>query len=248
MTAKETRAQARDALKGQWGKAILFLIIYAIVTMVLSIVLGFIPFVGKVMETIISVPLVIGLTATLIKIKRKEEFGYFDFINVSIEMFGKSWGVFGHTLLKMLVPVILLVVSTIIISVGIVMLGANELSMGTINMAALLVTVLGSILYIISMIWTIIKGYLYSLTSAILADNEDMPTLKVVEKSEALMNGNRMKLFLLSLSFIGWGILSTLTFGIGLIWLVPYMSIAQICFYDNLLGNTEIKEAQEISE
>ncbi len=235
MTAKETRAQAREALSGQWGKTILFFVIYFIVTFVLSRVLIYIPFVGIVVETIISVPLAIGFTSTLIKIKRKEDFGYFDFINVAIEMFGKSWGVVGHTILKMLVPVISLVASIIIMSIGF-------------SGFSIFMTVLGTILYLAALVWTITKGYLYALTSAILADNEGMPTLDIVEKSETLMNGNRMKLFLLSLSFIGWGILATLTFGIGLIWLVPYMAIAQICFYDNLIGNAEIKETEKISE
>lgn len=242
MTAKETRAQAREALSGQWGKTILFFIIYFIVTIVLSLVLGFIPFVGNVVETIISVPLVIGLTSTLIKIKRKEDFGYFDFINVAIEMFGKSWGVVGHTILKMLVPVISLVASIIIIVIGSVMLTASFSGF------SMFMIVVGIILYLVTLVWVITKGYLYALTSAILADNEEMPTLDIVEKSETLMNGNRMKLFLLGLSFIGWGILSSLTFGIGLIWLVPYMAIAQICFYDNLIGDTEIKETEKISE
>ena len=40
MTAKETRAQAREALTGQWGKTILFLIIYSIITAVISLVLN----------------------------------------------------------------------------------------------------------------------------------------------------------------------------------------------------------------
>ena len=38
-----------------------------------------------------------------------------------------------------------------------------------------------------------------------------------IEKSMAMMENNKMKLFMLDLSFIGWAILSLFTFGIGLL-------------------------------
>ena len=63
--------------------------------------------------------------------------------------------------------------------------------------------------------------------------------LEVVNESEKMMNGNRGKIFLLSLSFIGWAILATLTLGIGFLWLMPYMIVAEVCFYEYLLGKKE---------
>ena len=246
MTAKETRAQAREALTGQWGKTILFLIIYSIITAVISLVLKFIPFIGSAIELIISIPLSIGLTATFMKIKRKEQFEYFDFINTSIEMFGKSWGIVGHIIVKMLIPVILLIISIVIISAGFIMLAAKEA--GPVNIGAVLIITVGIILYIVSIIWTMIKGYLYAITSQLLIDNENMTTLDIVEKSETLMNGNRMKFFFLNLSFIGWAILASFTFGIGLLWLIPYIAISGICFYDNIANDSKNIEVEEISE
>jgi len=49
-----------------------------------------------------------------------------------------------------------------------------------------------------------------------------------------LMKGNKKKLFLLQLSFIGWVILSVFTFFIGLLFLYPYMSTTFAKFYQNL--------------
>lgn len=43
-----------------------------------------------------------------------------------------------------------------------------------------------------------------------------------------------MKLFLLDLSFIGWAILCIFTFGIGLLFLKPYMQVAHAAFYEDL--------------
>jgi uncharacterized membrane protein len=49
-----------------------------------------------------------------------------------------------------------------------------------------------------------------------------------------MMKGHKFDLFWLYLSFIGWVILCILTFGIGLLWLSPYISAAEIGFYNDL--------------
>ena len=51
------------------------------------------------------------------------------------------------------------------------------------------------------------------------------------------MRGNKGKLFLLDLSFIGWAILATITFGLGFIALTPYMNMATFVFYELCNGN-----------
>ena len=58
------------------------------------------------------------------------------------------------------------------------------------------------------------------------------------------MKGNRSKYFLLILSFFGWTILSILTFGIGLLWLMPYMQVTTVCFYEHLI-NSKVENIEE---
>ncbi len=55
-----------------------------------------------------------------------------------------------------------------------------------------------------------------------------------IERSMAMMEGNKMKLFLLDLSFIGWAILCLFTFGIGFFVLQPYMQVSHAAFYEDL--------------
>ena len=55
-----------------------------------------------------------------------------------------------------------------------------------------------------------------------------------IEKSMAMMEGNKMKLFMLDLSFIGWAILCIFTLGIGLLFLQPYVAISRAAFYEDL--------------
>lgn len=85
-------------------------------------------------------------------------------------------------------------------------------------------------------IWATCKGLLYVLSYYIAYDNPEMTAKDAVQKSEDLMKGNRWKFFVLQLSFIGWAILACITFGIGYFWLIPYMMITFICFYEALLN------------
>lgn len=80
----------------------------------------------------------------------------------------------------------------------------------------------------------IIKSYSYSMTYYILKDEPDMKFNAAIERSMDMMNGHKFDLFYLHLTFIGWGILSVLTFGIGFLWLNPYMMTAQAHFYEDL--------------
>ena len=80
----------------------------------------------------------------------------------------------------------------------------------------------------------IIKCYSYAMTDFILKDEPTIRNNAAIEKSMAMMNGNKMKLFLLDLSFLGWAILCAFTFGIGYFFLQPYMMTSRAAFYQDL--------------
>lgn len=77
----------------------------------------------------------------------------------------------------------------------------------------------------------IIKAYAYSMTFFILAENKGMPVLEAITLSRKMMDGHKMDLFLLFLSFIGWFILTAITFGIAGIWVYPYFYATFSNFY-----------------
>ena len=83
----------------------------------------------------------------------------------------------------------------------------------------------------------IVKSYSYALTPYILKDRPELKFNAAIEESMRMMNGYKMKLFLLDLSFIGWILLTMLTFGIGLLFLNPYMSVSRIAFYEGFYRN-----------
>ena len=80
----------------------------------------------------------------------------------------------------------------------------------------------------------IIKACSYAMTPFILRDHPELSFNAAIEKSMAMMEGNKMKYFLLCLSFIGWGILCVLTLGIGTLFLSPYMNTSFAAFYNDL--------------
>lgn len=96
-----------------------------------------------------------------------------------------------------------------------------------------LFTFLWSLLLIIP---GIIAGLNYSLTYYILRDNPNISASQAISESKRLMQGNKWRLFCLYFSFIGWSILCLFTFGIGLLWLIPYMSTSYTAFYNDIIG------------
>ena len=89
-----------------------------------------------------------------------------------------------------------------------------------------------------------IKSYSYAMTPYILKDNPEMKNNAAIEESMRMMDGHKLELFLLDLSFIGLAILSILTCCIGFLWLVPYMNMARVNFYEDLKkASVEVKEA-----
>jgi uncharacterized membrane protein len=97
------------------------------------------------------------------------------------------------------------------------------------------------LLVVVLLFWTllliipgIIMGLAYSMTFFIIADEPEISAWDAMKKSKAMMEGNKGQLFLLSLSFIGWALLAILTFGIGMLWLIPYMQVSIAKFYDEV--------------
>lgn len=77
----------------------------------------------------------------------------------------------------------------------------------------------------------IIKTYSYAMTFFIIADNPSIRVLDAITSSRQIMRGNKMRLFGLSLRYLGWGFVCLFTFGIGFLWLWPYMMAGTTAFY-----------------
>lgn len=102
------------------------------------------------------------------------------------------------------------------------------------------VTILMGLIVMLGYICFIIPGIIltlsYSLVPIILIKKPELGIVETLKYSREKMQGHKLDAFVLGLSFIGWAILGTLTFGILYIWLFPYMQLTFTKFYLNILG------------
>ncbi len=86
----------------------------------------------------------------------------------------------------------------------------------------------------------IVKSLSYSMAMYIMAENPEMPALEAITKSRKMMDGHKMELFVLGLSFIGWLLLVGITAGIAIIWVGPYMNATMANFYNSIKPAVEV--------
>ena len=184
------------------------------------------------------------------KLYKDENVGAFDFFKLGFNNFGKSWSITFNIFLKMIVPAIVVIISYILIAVGISFYATSLIavySTSTLNFYAF-ISIVGFILLVVSSIWATTKYYFYQLAFLISMENEDMSSKDVVEESKKAMTGKRAGLFWLQLSFIGWAILGAISFGIGFLWIIPYVQCATIAFYKYAIGDSSNVEVQSIDD
>lgn len=251
MLASDFRKMAREKLAGKWGTAVCMVLAYGLVFFVVGFVQGLLPQEGflALLASIgvyaIEIPLAFGLVFAFFKLFYGENVQAFSFWSIGFDNFSRSWGIAFRTILKLLVPFILMIVSIVIMSVSITMTATSAiLGSSSSSSGAGFFAFVGFVLVIVSSIWMTVKSYYYSLAQCVAFDNPNLTPKECVEKSKELMTNRRGKLFCLQLSFIGWAILSVFTFYIGLLWLLPYMQMATIAFY-HVVANKETSENVE---
>lgn len=84
----------------------------------------------------------------------------------------------------------------------------------------------------------IVKALSYSMSYFLMAEHPEMDSSDALKESERLMDGHKGRLFCLNLSFIGWYLLSILTFGLLLIYVQPYRFAATVAFYKELKADS----------
>lgn len=77
----------------------------------------------------------------------------------------------------------------------------------------------------------IIATYTYAMVPYIMAENPELSAREACERSKQMMDGNRMRLFCLDFSFIGWYLLCVMICGLGYVVLAPYVQAAFADFY-----------------
>ena len=264
MISVDFKKEALEKLSGKWGKGVLITLVYVLITVILSFISEKInneavSLIISIIDLFIGIPLAYGLINSFIKIFDNEDVSTFDFISSGFSNFSRSWSVAIFTFLKLLLPIVLMTISIILIMGGffgsimpllqsstdinhaLSIINSSSIDPSSINASALLISLAGFVLYIISIILSITWSYYYKIAYIIAVDEPNLTSKEVVNKSKENMKGNRFKLFCLEFSFIGWVILAVCTFGIGFLWLIPYIQVAEISFARFVCGKKEEK-------
>lgn len=112
------------------------------------------------------------------------------------------------------------------------------------------------LMYLFVFLWSllfcipgIVKSYSYSMTPYILARYPGVEASEALKLSMRIMNGRKMDLFIVDLSFIGWNFLGALTLGIlNIFYVIPYLYITKAGCFDEYLSDAINRNVIDSSE
>lgn len=281
---KECKAQALKSLKGKWGTPIAAYFIFLGITLVamlpymltvfgiaattgefmsdnpvnlLGIVLG--ALVSLLIMIVFSVcilpPLVYGWKKIIVLIANNQDVSAKDLF-CGFKCYGKSMGLYWWCSLWISLWTFAAYIPLVIL-LAIFMVVANiETSVAVMILPILIFAVM------ICLYWIVIyKSISYGFMWNVAIDDSSVGVIESMNLSKTITKRNVGKLFVLDLSFLGWILLSCLTFGIGLLWVIPYSEVTSYNAYkvlrnekfgkkdDSIDGNNEpVKLVNKIVE
>lgn len=216
VSCKELRKRAWEKLShGNYWTSVL-------VTLAVSIANG-------VAGVFTSGPLAYGSSKFFLCTQRNQD-ANFEMLGDGFNRYGKTFLTGLALMLFMFLWSLVIIVPQIIFSVCLVWI---RMDMAQTIVPSILALTCCAIMLI--MCWLpIVKSLSYRMTFYVMVDF-NLSGRKAISKSVELMKGYKAKLFRLGLSFFGWYLLSSLTFGIGAIFLAPYVEATVAEFYAELL-------------
>lgn len=237
-TSAELKRRARETLCGHWGILIgtlvlIILITYgAIMPFYLIFLLGqtvaalWVYLIGVVMIMLVSAILNAGMAGMYIKIAREQEI-----------TLGAMFSEFVHRPYRYVAASLLFgLLGTVCVFPGYIIL-----MWGTFRRQYLIV-LLGGLLLAGGVVLCVVLALRYTLVTYLFLDNPQLGVIAAFKESARLMKGNKGRRFYLELSFIGWSFLSMLSCGIGMLWVMPYMTQTYVQFYLDVIENSEREE------
>ena len=209
----ELKENAKNSLKGKWGQAILVLIIFGIISAIVSSIglmgkgvnlndpqvveaildgtysiISPAQIISALLTILVTSFFTLGSVSFYMKVSRNEEVTY-------KELFSKT-------------------------NLWLLYIGVSIMTSIFVGLWSLLLVIPG-----------IIATYKYSMVNYIMVDNPDIGVFEAIRKSKEMMYGHKLDYFILQLSFIGWAILAVFPFGILMLYVAPYMNVTCANFY-----------------
>ncbi len=247
-TIKELKNSARGSLLGHYGTVIAALLFSQLIVLLFNIpfnrmtqqgIYYMVPSrialgaAGTIIVSLLSSLLEIGIARIHLQIARRQQTGlreiFYGFQNRPDKFLGYS--------------ALLMILSLLCLLPGIIVASLPAILPAVSSTTALTLSVTGCILCVIGCIILIVLILAWALTPYLLLDYPGLRVQDAMKQSKKLMRGNKWRLFLLYLSFLGWLIFSVLTFGIGLLWIIPYITQTLVWFYLAFIPETSENQA-----
>ena len=215
MSLREIRANARESLKGNW-----------LVAIIASFIAG-----------------IFGASGSGVSSSGTDEIDFSVLDQLTPDELLATLAVFGSFLLLGMIVSVLL---SALVSVGYAQFNIDLIdgvkprivtmfSKGKRVLTAIIANILVFIRVFLGTLLCIVPGiiatYKYAMVNYIIAENPGISAREALERSKEIMQGNKLRLFFLGLSFFGWALLVVLTLGIAGIWVVPYIQASYAAFY-----------------
>lgn len=236
-TCSQIKDAARPCLFGQYGTLIAAFLVIELITMLVSI-----PFAGMVnigiQYTVIS-QIVIGYAGALIVsvVSYLFESGI---LYMHLRLAHGEKISFSHILYCLKnhpdrylgFALIMLLVSVLPVLPGMICFGlAIRIQQNTALAAAMAFIAAGTALCAAGIVAVLIIALSLSQTTLLMLDDPELALFPAMRQSRQLMRRNKWRLFVLYLSFIGWGLLGLVSLGIGLLWIEQYVEQSIVQFY-----------------
>ena len=257
-TRAEIKAQAmRGFTSRYWPVVGIGLLGWVIVA-----VMSYIPAVGWLLTLLVGTIIMVGLNGFFVKVYRGEEIKvdnlFSPFSRYGRVLGGSLWRILWLFLWSLIFIIPLIVVFFIIAAMAIAAIGTSVFT-GMIPGMYSGIPFMNNywteywngfgqffngwwLLVFLLLIPVIIKSLSYFCTRYILADAPNVGAIEALALSNKMMVGYKWKLFVLGLTFIGWAILTGLTFGIlGIFFTGPYMAATFAGFYEEVKQQAKLK-------
>ncbi|WP_331482192.1 DUF975 family protein [Paraclostridium ghonii] len=220
---------SKSQLKGNWKIPVLLTLAYSVVSTILSMIQGITSssltyLIMFILTFGFGVFLTIGIPNFYLMFIEKKGNSSFSDVIVSKSKFVKA--LIYTVVFTIIVFVVTFVIFGIILG-GTVVFAFSKSGFGIGFIFAILMILALTILLIIFELALMLTPY-------IIIEHEHLGVIDSMSLSIKMMKGNKWKFFVIGLSFIGWGILSVITLGIGFLWLIPYVMLTQANFYRDL--------------
>ena len=229
MERVKLKNQAKKSLKGKFTPLILSLLVFVIIGTV-GYILDLLFNVNYLSSLFVIVALILfgmGFIDSVMKVARGKK--------VEVD------NLFQHTHLGLKYLIIGLIVALVIgflilllaiayKSLSTVLLNAGNISF--LPYAILVIT--GSVLSVVILAFIIYLVVSFSQVYFILNDKPEAKIGDIIVESFDMLDGYRAEYIMLCLSFVGWFFLGLFTFCILYLWLIPYMMVTLVKFYDKI--------------